>query len=154
MGEDDQFPARARRPCCGGSFVGGIPCPVRWYDTAATRSRLAYQILKFLVLGAGAAVTVLAALSAPAPITASVGAAIVVFEGAQQIGHFHANWINYRATAEHMRQHGFFYAAGTAPYNHPRTRRDRLAQFMRETIADESGDWTDTARKAGRNGDQ
>lgn len=53
-----------------------------------------------------------------------------------------------------MRQHGFFYAAGTASYNHPRTRRDRLAQFMLETIANESGDWTDTACKAGRTGDQ
>ncbi|MCU1548875.1 MAG: hypothetical protein JWO29_1826 [Arthrobacter sp.] len=126
----------------------------QWYDRAATRNRRAYQILKFLTLVAGAAVTVLAALRAPAPVTASVGAVIVVLEGAQQIGRFHFNWINYRATAENMRQHGFLYAAGTAPYSSPDSRRDRLAQFMRRTIVTESGNWADTARKADRDGEQ
>jgi hypothetical protein len=125
----------------------------RWYDHAATRSRRAYQVLKFLALGAGAAVTVLAALGAPAPVTASFGAAIVVIESSQQIGQFHPNWINYRTSAETMRQHGFFYAAGAAPYNDPQTRRDRLAQVMRKTITSESGTWADTVRKIVRNGE-
>ena len=126
----------------------------RWYDRSATRNRRTYQVLKFVTLGAGAAVTLLAALSAPAAITAGVGAVIVLIEGTQQIGQFHFNWINYRATAETMRQHGFLYAAGTAPYNDPSTRRERLAQFMRKTIVTESGNWADTARKAGRSGEQ
>ncbi|SFT99077.1 DUF4231 domain-containing protein [Arthrobacter sp. ov118] len=126
----------------------------QWYDHAATRNRRAYQILKFLALGAGAAVTVLAALGAPAPITASFGAAIVVIESGQQIGQFHPNWINYRTSAETMRQHGFFYAAGVAPYNDPHTRCDRLAQVMRKTITAESGTWADTVRKTIRNGEQ
>lgn len=126
----------------------------RWYDRAATRNRMTYQILKFLAIAAGAAVTVLAALAAPAPLTATIGAAIVVIEGVQQLGQFHANWINYRATAERMRQHGFSYAAGTAPYDNLQTRRDLLAQFVQETIIKESGDWSATARKTDRNEDQ
>jgi len=122
----------------------------RWYDRAANRNRRMYQILKFLVILAGAAVSVLAALAAPAPLTASVGAAIVVIEGAQQLGQFHANWLNYRATAERMRQHGFSYAAGTVPYDDPHTRRDLLGRSMRETIAKESGIWSAAFRKADR----
>ena len=126
----------------------------RWYDHAATRNRRAYQLLKILALAAGAAVTVLAALGAPPLVTASFGAAIVVIEGCQQIGQFHPTWINYRTSAETMRQHGFFYAAGADPYNDPHTRRDRLAQVMRKTIAAESGTWADTVRKMIRNGEQ
>ena len=95
-----------------------------------------------------------AALGSPAPVTASFGAAIVVIESCQQIGHLHPTWINYRTSAEAMRQHRLFCAAGAAPYNDPHTRRDRLAQVMCKTIAAESGTWADTVRKMIRNGEQ
>ncbi|MEX5302006.1 DUF4231 domain-containing protein [Kocuria sabuli] len=121
-----------------------------WYDRAAGRNRKAHLFLDLLALGAAAAVTVLAALGAPAPITASVGATIVVVEGVQKIGQFHANWINYRATAELMRQHGFSFAAGTTPYDDPRTRRDELVRFMHEAVTKESTTWAGTASKASR----
>jgi hypothetical protein len=60
-----------------------------WYERTATASRLAYQVLKMTALAAGAAVTVLAAISAPAALTACVAGAIVVMEGAQQMFQFH-----------------------------------------------------------------
>ena len=126
----------------------------RWYDRAATRNRIAHLFLDFLALAAGASVTVLAALSAPAPVTAGVGATIVVVEGVQKIGQFHASWLNYRATAELMRQHGFSYAAGSRPYDDPVARREALAQFMHDAIAKESTVWTGTASKAARNADK
>lgn len=126
----------------------------RWYDRAASRSRRTYRILEYLALVAGAAVTVLAALSAPAPLTAAVGAMVVVVEGIQKIGQFHANWINYRGTAETMRQHGFAYAAAVAPYNDPDTRRETLLQALREAVAKETASWVGAASKATRNSAQ
>src|SRR3954454_20089325 len=41
-----------------------------WYNKAATRTRLWYQVLKVAALIAGATVTLLAAISAPAAVTA------------------------------------------------------------------------------------
>jgi hypothetical protein len=64
-----------------------------WYDKAATRGRVAYQILKLMALAASAAVTVLAARSAPAGLTATVAGLIVVLEGVQQLFQFHPNWL-------------------------------------------------------------
>jgi hypothetical protein len=120
-----------------------------WYDKAATRNRLAYQSLKLTAMVAGAAVTVLAALSAPAGLTASLAGVIVVLEGAQQMFQFHPNWITYRGTAETLRHHAFRYVAEVTPFDDPVTRRDRLAAALQDATARESVTWSDTMRKAG-----
>ncbi|GAA1865447.1 hypothetical protein GCM10009715_10770 [Paeniglutamicibacter psychrophenolicus] len=119
----------------------------RWYDRAASRSRWAYQGLKALTLASGASVTVLAALAAPAALTALVGGLIVLFEGLQQIGQFHAKWLNYRSTAERMRHEGFFFAAGVGAYANPERRRERLARFIEESVSTEHAAWTESAGK-------
>ena len=120
-----------------------------WYERAATRSRLAYQSLKLTTLAVGAAVTVLAALSAPAALTASLAGVIVVFEGTQQLFQLHPNWITYRGTAETLRRHAFLYAAEVTPFDEPDTRRDRLAAALQDATTRESASWADTMRKAG-----
>lgn len=120
----------------------------RWYDKAATRSRLAYQSLKLAALAAGAAVTVLAALSAPAALTASLAGVIVVLEGAQQMFQFHPNWISYRGTAETLRHHAFLYVADVSPFDDPATRRERLAASLQEATRREGATWADTMSKA------
>jgi hypothetical protein len=119
-----------------------------WYEKAATRSRLAYQILKMTTLVAGATVTVLAAISAPAALTACVAGVIVVVEGAQQLFQFHANWISYRATAETLRRHAFLYVADVSPFDDPATRRDRLAAILQDATMRENAAWTNTMSQA------
>ena len=121
----------------------------RWYDRAATRSRLAYQALKLAALAAGAVVTVLAALSAPAALTASLAGVIVVLEGAQQLFQFHPNWISYRGTAETLRHLAFVYVADVSPFDDPATRRERLATALQEVTRKEAAAWADTMSKAG-----
>ena len=64
-----------------------------------------------------AAVTVLAASSAPAILTSCIGAAIVVVEGTQQLFKFHTNWLRYRVVTETLREHGLFYLAHLSPYD-------------------------------------
>jgi hypothetical protein len=118
-----------------------------WYEKAATVSRLAYQILKMTALAAGAAVTVLAAISAPAALTASVAGAIVVMEGAQQMFQFHQNWISYRDTAEALRRQAFLYVSDAGPFDDPATRRGRLAAILNDVTMKESATWTDTMRQ-------
>jgi hypothetical protein len=113
-----------------------------WYNRAATRTRLCYQVLKVAALFAGASVTLLAAISAPAAVTASVAGVIVVVEGAQQIFQFHANWISYRGSAERLRQHAFLYVASVKPYDQPSTRRTRLASALMDVASREKSNWS------------
>jgi hypothetical protein len=97
-----------------------------------------------------AAVTVLAATGAPAPLSASLAAAIVVIEGAQQLFQWHRNWISYRASAETLRTHAFAYAARIAPYD-GEDRAGRLAAKLTELTERENVDWAD-AMKSGQQG--
>jgi len=113
-----------------------------WYHRAATRTRLWYQVLKVAALVAGASVTLLAAISAPAAVTASVAGIIVVAEGAQQIFQFHSNWISYRGSAERLRQHAFLYVASVKPYEQPSTRRARLAAALMSVSTQEKSNWS------------
>lgn len=113
-----------------------------WYDRAANRNRWAYYAVKLMFLIGGAGVTVLAAISAPAMITAILAGSIVVIEGIQQLFRFHSNWIAYRATAETIRVHAFAYVAGVEPYDDGRNRRTRLAEFLRDLALRENSTWS------------
>lgn len=119
-----------------------------WYNRAATRSRLAYQILKTAALISGAAVTLLAAISAPAAVTASVAALIVVMEGAQQLFQFHSNWLSYRGSAETLRQHAFMYVADITPYDDEAARRTQLAMVLKDVTTSENAGWSQAMRQA------
>jgi len=120
----------------------------RWYERAATRNRVSYQALKVVAMVFGAAVAILAAADAPSAITAGLAASVVVLEGVQQVFQFHPNWITYRATAEALRQNAFFYVAKVGPYASAESRRDQLAEFVRDITTKENASWTGTMRQA------
>lgn len=120
----------------------------RWYERAATRNRVSYQALKVVAMVFGTAVAVLAAADAPAAITAGLAASVVVLEGVQQVFQFHPNWITYRATAETLRQNAFLYVARVGPYASAESRRDQLAEVVRDITAKENASWTGTMRQA------
>jgi Protein of unknown function (DUF4231) len=120
----------------------------RWYDKAATRTRICYQLLKVTTLIAGATVTLLAAISAPAALTACVAGVIVIAEGAQQTFQFHSNWISYRGSAELLRQHAFKYVTDVKPYDDPAKRRERLSNVLMMVTTKEKTTWSDTMKQA------
>lgn len=112
-----------------------------WYSRSACRSRISYQGLKVLSLLLAAAVTVMAALGAPAPVTASAGAAIVVVEGLQQLFKFHPNWVRYRVVTETLREHAYRYATRLAPYDDAATAPTRFGEAYAALISDERNQW-------------
>lgn len=126
----------------------------QWYGRAATRTRLAYQVIKVAVLVIAAAVTVLAATRASSAATAALAASVVVLEGIQQLFQFQSNWITYRGTAEAMRQQAFLYVAQVGPYADKQTRRQRLADFMTEITTTESAGWASAMRRASSSSNQ
>jgi Protein of unknown function (DUF4231) len=66
----------------------------------------------------------------------------------QQVFQFHPNWITYRATAETLRQNAFLYVARVGPYASAESRRDQLAEVVRDITAKENASWTGTMRQA------
>jgi hypothetical protein len=112
----------------------------RDYSHAARANRLAYQSSKVLAIVAAAAVTICAALSAPAWLTATLGGLLVVLEGLQQMFQWQTNWITYRRSAEQMRQHGFAFASGMPPYDGV-DRRQQLATLMQTVALTENTTW-------------
>jgi hypothetical protein len=102
------------------------------YDVRAGRHRAGYLTLRLVVLVVGVAVTVVAAIDAEPAVTATLAAAVVVAEGAQQLFQLHTRSIAYRTAADTLRRENFRYVAGLAPYDDPATRLARLAAFIQE----------------------
>jgi hypothetical protein len=112
------------------------------YDRAATRNRFAFQWSKVAAIVIAAAVTVCAASGVFGWVTASLAAVLVVLEGLQQMFQWQRNWIDYRRTAETMRQHGLAFAARTGAYA-TADRRDRLAGVLLEVALTENKTWAE-----------
>jgi hypothetical protein len=87
-----------------------------WYDRHAARARIGYWIIKIIQLFLGASVPVVAGLHAPAALTGSLGALIVVLEGIQQLFQFHENWIRYRLTATSLAREKNMFDARVGDY--------------------------------------
>jgi Protein of unknown function (DUF4231) len=87
-----------------------------WYDQHANRARIGYWVIKIIQLILGAAVPVVAGLHAPAAVTGSLGALIVVLEGIQQLFQFHENWIRYRLSATSVAREKSMYDARVGDY--------------------------------------
>jgi hypothetical protein len=116
-----------------------------WYRERSRRAQLAYKSVKLGQLAVGACVPVIAALSAPAAVTAIVSAIVVVAEGAQQLFQWHTNWLDYRSTAEALKREKFLYLAHAGRYA-DEDRRVVLAQRVEDVIAGQNDGWAKQVR--------
>jgi hypothetical protein len=87
-----------------------------WYQRHAGYSRVWYLSVKVLQLLLAAGVPIAVAVGAPTWLTASLGGAIVVLEGAQQLFQWHDNWIRYRITATAIASQRSLFAARAGDY--------------------------------------
>ncbi|MFD6221450.1 DUF4231 domain-containing protein [Nocardia asteroides] len=114
---------------------------LKWYSENATRAQNRYKRVKLGQIVVGAALPVVAALSAPAVVTASIAAAVVAAEGALQLYQWQSNWIRYRATAEALKREKYLFLAKTGPYRDTGRRRV-LADRTEAILAAENASWT------------
>jgi hypothetical protein len=117
-----------------------------WYDTKAGRSQQAYKRLKIVQLVVGATVPVVAALSLPAAVTATLAAIVVLAEGIQQLNQWQTNWVLYRSTAEALQREKFLYYAEAGPYRSP-DRDRRLAERVDDVLSRETVKWFESHRE-------
>ncbi|WP_327096569.1 DUF4231 domain-containing protein [Nocardia vinacea] len=113
---------------------------IAWYSTRSRSAQRAYKLVKLAQVVIGATVPVIAALQAPAAVTASVAAVVVAAEGVQQLFQWHENWLNYRSTAEALKHERLMYLAESGPYTRP-NRRKILVQRIESIAAQENTEW-------------
>lgn len=89
---------------------------LNWYDRKATRARAAYLTAKIIELGAASLIPIVALTGTEPLVIAGLGALIAVVAGVEQLFRFQETWINYRRTAEALRNELFLYHAGAGPY--------------------------------------
>jgi hypothetical protein len=116
---------------------------LNWYDRKSTAAQHAYKRMKVFELVVAAAIPVAAGLHAAAAVTASLGAIVVVCEGTQQLYQWHANYVQYRSTAEALKHERALYLAHAGPYRH--TDRHRvLAERIEGLVSQEHAKWTES----------
>ncbi|WP_405180265.1 DUF4231 domain-containing protein [Nocardia sp. NBC_01377] len=113
----------------------------KWYAAKSRKARGMYLRVKLGQIVVGAGVPVLAGVGAPALVTATIAASVVVAEGAQQLFQWHVNWLSYRATAEELKRESFLYLAEADPYSGA-DRHKVLALRMEAVIRRENDEWS------------
>jgi len=117
-----------------------------WYDRRSVAAQQAYKRIKLGQLVVGATVPLVAALQAPAAVTAVLAAVVVVAEGAQQLYQWQMNWVLYRATAEALKHEKFLYLAAAGPYS-TADRRRVLAERLEGLVSQEHARWTEARQR-------
>jgi hypothetical protein len=107
-----------------------------------------FRTLKGMQLVAAAAIPVVATLDAPAVVTGTLGAAIVVIEGFQQLNQHQQNWVSYRSTAEALKHEKYLYQAGAGPYEQARSPAVLLANRVEGLISQEHAIWLEAREQA------
>jgi hypothetical protein len=118
---------------------------IDWYDRKSEQNQLYFKAVKAAQLIAAAIIPVVAILHAPAAVTASLGALVVVLEGFQQLNQYQQNWSAYRSTAEALKHEKYLYLAKAGPYSRSRHPHALLADRIEGQISQEHAKWV-TAR--------
>lgn len=120
---------------------------IAWYDRKSTAAQHVYRRLKLLEVTVAASISVVAGISAPAALTASLGGVVVVLEALQHVYGYHDNWILYRSTTEALRHERYLYLAKAGPYA-GRDRHRILAERIEGLISQEHAKWTESREAA------
>jgi hypothetical protein len=120
-----------------------------WYDRKSLAAQQAYKRVKLGQLIVGTAVPVVAGLQISAALTATLGALVVVAEGAQQLYQWQTNWVLYRSTAEALKHEKYLYLAAAGPYSTD-DRNRVLAERLEGLVSQEHAKWTEARQQDGR----
>ena len=117
---------------------------IQWFGNASRRAQSRYQFIKTTEMILAAAIPVVALLDADWSkyVSAILGAAIVVFEGVQQVNQYHDNWINYRSTAEALKHEKYLFVASAGHYRNTSSPYADLAEQTEALISQEHAKWT------------
>jgi hypothetical protein len=113
-----------------------------WYDRKSGGQKRWFQRLKVVQIVMAAAIPVAAGNGADAWITGTLGAAIVVVEGFQQLFQFQQNWVSYRATAEALKHEKYLYLSRVGGYANAARPDALLAERVEQLVSQEQSNWS------------
>lgn len=123
-----------------------------WYGQRSRFCRRWHKILRLVQVAFAATIPVLSLADPPLArwLTALLGASIAVLEATEQINQFGPLWIQYRATAEHLKHEKFLLLAAAGPYRDlSRAEALRLlAERVEEHVSSEHARWVRSAEKS------
>lgn len=122
---------------------------IGWYDDKSVQNQRRFKLLKGAQLVAAATIPVAATLGAHPAVAATLGAAIVVVEGFQQLNQYQQNWTLYRSNAEALKHEKFLFFARAGPYANASDGRALLADRIEGLISQEHAKWV-SAREENR----
>lgn len=125
---------------------------ISWFESKSSLNQRRYKQLKTFEIAAAAAIPFLTGYitegsQADAVKTAvgALGALIAVSSGVAGLCRHHELWIEYRSTAETLRQHKFLFLTQAAPYDTDGA-FTLLVQNVEATLGKENAGWTAAAK--------
>jgi hypothetical protein len=125
-----------------------------WYERNAKSNQQWFKWLKVLQIVVAAAIPVVAAAGASAPVAGALGGVIVVLEGVQQLFQFQQNWTSYRSTAEALKREKYLYLAKAGVYADEGERDRLLALTVESLVSEETAKWAASQRELARGAQQ
>jgi hypothetical protein len=114
---------------------------IRWYDSKSGEAQRLFKNVKIAQVVFGAFVPLTALWNGW--VTASLGVAVVVLEGLQQLNQWQHNWITYRSTCEALRHEKYSYLGRSGPYDgmNDEEARKALVERTESLISTEHAKW-------------
>jgi hypothetical protein len=123
---------------------------IAYYGRRSRENRTWYYVLALVGVIAAAAVPVLALTEALPQVTATVGALIVVIQGAQLLFQFQQNWTNYRVTGEALKQERALFQGDAGPYRRASDARALFVERTEAVMRREHAAWEATRKDEGQ----
>jgi hypothetical protein len=118
-----------------------------WYARRSLVAQAKYKWMKGATIVSAALIPVLTTLKDSAYVSAAavLGVLIAILEGIQQMNHYQANWISYRATAEALDREKYLYLGKASPYLDSPNPQALLAERVETLVSQENALWSSTA---------
>lgn len=124
---------------------------IEWYDSKSVANQRGFRRVKAAQLIAASAIPAVATLDFHPAVAATLGAAVVVLEGFQQLNQYQQNWTSYRSTAEALKHEKYLYLANAGPYAANDDSRALLADRIEGLISQEHAKWVSTLEQVAKN---
>jgi uncharacterized protein DUF4231 len=136
------LPAPVPQPTYEAHVWDRVETQIQWYGRNARRSKRNYMRIKLVQIIAAAFIPVLAAVDLPTWVLGGLGASVVVLESVQQLFQFHANWTQYRSTAEALKHEKFLAQAQAGHYATAANPLALLAERTEGLVSQEHAAWS------------
>lgn len=120
---------------------------LNWLEARGTSNQSTYKRLRLIEITAAALIPFLAGMEGiphGTVIVGALGVVVTLCTGMMSLGKYHENWIQYRTTAEQLKQERYFFLTGSGPYaDNPNL--NLLVERVEALLAKENATWAQVA---------